>query len=227
MDFWRCSDDFRTLPKIFRPFPYIVGDFRRLSKNVRDGARVSKHNFNYGSNASFTIWSFVSCRNSIDFTRLVWLLLSELGDIYSLAMCTHGGGGTPLPHKLRGQVPETSVLFDGQISVTRWKNKQIEDQMWLPAARLSSRDLSPLHNLVTSTCNQPSMWTLQGTGRWDPLGWGTPYKRGGSAERNILFRLGYIKGYGFHKSWSIPKGWENCHLGIKRDFQNISNRRCT
>ena len=34
----------------------------------------------------------------------------------------------------------------------------------------------------------------------------------------------YQKGRDF-TSWSIEKSWENCHLDIKGDFQNISNRR--
>ena len=41
-------------------------------------------------------------------------------------------------------------------------------------------------------------------------------------ERGTIFRLEVYKRVGK----SIGKGWENYHLGNKRDFQNISNR-CT
>ena len=44
-------------------------------------------------------------------------------------------------------------------------------------------------------------------------------------ERGTFFRLEVYKRVGISRVLSIGKGWENCHLGIKRDFQNTSNRR--
>ena len=53
--------------------------------------------------------------------------------------------------------------------------------------------------------------TLDYTGRLRPKG--------------VPFQIGGIyKGRDF-TTWGIEKDWENCHLGIKRDFQNILNRR--
>ena len=46
----------------------------------------------------------------------------------------------------------------------------------------------------------------------------------GSPHPGPFQARGIWKGRDF-TGWSIEKGWENFHFGIKRDFQNISNRR--
>ena len=45
-------------------------------------------------------------------------------------------------------------------------------------------------------------------------------------ERGTFFRLEVSRRVGVSQlSWSIQKGWENCHVGITKYFQNTSNRR--
>ena len=62
----------------------------------------------------------------------------------------------------------------------------------------------------------------------DPRGGGISYNGlYGEAppERGTFFRLEVHKRIGISPVELIEKSWENCHLGIKRDFQDVSNRR--